>query len=136
MATPTPVEPMSAGPACALCGEPAVVQWRRRLTDEEFAQVLEAEQERRDEATLLADPAQPPVFGPMPQPSDYTTAVYACADHGIGIDLAALVHRKTCTAPQTADLPECDCTPEPPPPPDEELIRTAAPRLPAGWHTA
>ncbi|WP_329330739.1 hypothetical protein OIU81_02865 [Streptomyces sp. NBC_01454] len=135
MATPTPVEPMSAGPACALCGEPAVVQWRRRLTDAEFQQVLDAEQARRDEATLLADPEQPPVFGPMPQPSDYTTAVYACASHGITLDLAALIHRKTCTAPQTADLPECDCTPESPPPPDEELVRAAAPRLPDGWHT-
>ncbi|MGW2920410.1 hypothetical protein ACWDBF_21465 [Streptomyces angustmyceticus] len=134
MATPTPAEPMAMGPACALCGEPAVVQWRRRLTDDEFTQILKAEQDRRDEAILLADPANPPVFGPMPQPGDYTTAVYACASHGITLDLAALVHSKTCTAPQVADLPECDCTPEPPPPPDEEFARPA-PRLPEGWHT-
>lgn len=134
MATPTPVESMTIGLVCALCGEPAVVQWRRRLTDAEFEPITAAEQERRDEATLLADPQQPPpVFGPMPVPSDYIAAVYACADHGITLDLAALVHQRTCNAPNTADLPGCNCTPEAPPPGDEEVVRTATRALPAGW---
>jgi hypothetical protein len=58
-------------------------------------------------------------------------AVYGCAAHGIALELAPFVHQSTCTAPNVANLPSCDCTPEPltqtPP------VQPDAPALPAGW---
>ncbi|MEU1800893.1 hypothetical protein [Streptomyces sp. NPDC019937] len=143
MGTPTAPDPMPAPPEaltlqCTLGDAPAAVQWQRRLTDAEFQPILDAEQARRDEILLLADPTQPPpVFGPMPDPSDYTIAVYACAAHGISLDLAARIHQATCTAPAVADLPGCNCSPEPTPEPTPEADRafSAARPLPDHWVT-
>lgn len=127
---PEPV-PAPAALGCGLCGGPAVVHWQRRLTDAEFADYLHAEQTRRDTATLLADPQQPPpAFGPMPLPDDCTRPVFACIHHAIGQDAAARIHTKACTAPNAQDLPACDCTPEPLPTPEPE---PAPQQLPAGW---
>jgi hypothetical protein len=114
------------GPACAACGAPAVVHWQRRLNDDEIVTQQAIEQERRNDAALLADPDQPsPLVPPMPDFLDDTTIVHACADHSITIDQAALVHAKDCTAP-----PACTCTPEPPPKPDPDR---APVELPPGW---
>ncbi|MFD9632841.1 hypothetical protein [Streptomyces violascens] len=116
---------------CRACDATPLVHWRRRLTDEEFAAYVAVEQARRDLETLLADPQKPaPVFGPLPTADDTTRVVHACGQHAIGIDAAALIHAKTCTAPNPATLPGCDCTPEPPLPP--EPAPTASP-LPASW---
>jgi hypothetical protein len=107
---PAPTPP---GPTCAACGGRALVNWQRRLTDTELAAHQAAEQERRDQLVQLADPQQPaPVFGPLPQAEDCTRIVHACGPHAITRDAAALVHQKTCTAPNPEHLPECDCTPE------------------------
>ncbi|WP_439947176.1 hypothetical protein [Streptomyces sp. BBFR109] len=105
---------MTAGPVCAFCGEGAVVQWRRRPTDDEVAEVVAVEQERRKELLRLADPQLPaPSFGPLPTAGDMTRTVYACAGHAISLEAAARIHASACTAPNDADLPGCDCTPEP-----------------------
>lgn len=130
MTTPTP----TPGPLCAACGAPAIAQWQRRLTDTEFAAYVALEQERRDDRLLLADPQQPaPDFGPLPQPGDCTTPVFACGLHAITIDAAALIHAKTCTAPNGATLPGCNCTPEPAP---QTEPAEQPPNLPANWATA
>ncbi|MEU5426843.1 hypothetical protein AB0H73_14735 [Streptomyces olivoreticuli] len=133
---PEPVlVPPVTGPSCRLCGVRAAVHWQRRLTDGEFAAHLEFEQQRRDRITLLADPdGSAPVFGPMPAPGDCTTPVFACASHAITLDAAALIHAKSCTAPDAGDLPGCDCTPEPAPEPDSDPHLTDLPDvLPPGW---
>ncbi|GAA3267777.1 hypothetical protein [Streptomyces lavendulae] len=128
----TPDSPM-LGPRCGLCGGPAVVQWQRRLTETEFADYLSLIQDRRDNQLLLADPDQPPPdLGPLPDPSDCTRSVYACAQHAITLDAAARVHTQTCTAPAESDLPGCNCAPEPVAVPDPEPER---PQLPASWIT-
>lgn len=46
-------------------------------------------------------------------PADETSTVpvYACASHEISMDLAALRHQAVCSAPNVAQLPQCDCTP-------------------------
>lgn len=130
---PEPTTPaLSAGPVCAACSNDAVVHWRRRLTADELAAHIAAEQARRQERILLADPQQPaPVFPPLPDGSDDTRTVYACGPHAIHMDDAALIHASSCTAPNETDLPGCDCTPEPlpgdaPEPPS---------RLPDHWQT-
>lgn len=129
---PSAPTPLPTGPTCAACGDAAVVNWRRRLTDDELAAHIAAEQERRDQALLLADPQQPPpVFPPLPDGSDDTRTVYACGPHAIHMDAAALIHQGSCTAPNPDHLPGCDCTPEAlPEPADEEPSR-----LPAHWQT-
>jgi len=109
MATPTP---SPAGPVCPVCGDPAVVNWARRLTDDEMASLLALEQQLRDQILATAPPEQPPVFGPLPTQADSTQIVFACAVHAIDMDRAALVHQSTCTAPNPAYLSSCDCTPE------------------------
>jgi hypothetical protein len=110
------------------------VNWLRRPTDDELAEVVKAEQDRRDQIRLLADPQLPePEFGPLPTADGMTRAVYACGPHAIAMDAAALIHASSCTAPNEADLPGCDCTPEPPPvAPTEE---TPGPVLPDHWVT-
>jgi hypothetical protein len=132
--TPAPT-PAPTGPACTLCGAPAVVNWRRRLTDDELDAHVALEQEKRDQRLLLADPQQPaPDYGPLPTAADCTAPVYACGPHAIAMDAAALVHAKGCTAPAKADLPGCDCTPEALP----ASVMAAAPmasRLPEHWTT-
>jgi hypothetical protein len=37
--------------------------------------------------------------------------VFACANHQISTDIACLTHQHTCTAPNAANLPGCDCNP-------------------------
>lgn len=118
------------GPACTLCGAPAVVHWQRRLTPDEVAAEQAIEQGRRDEADLLADPQKPlPPWPALPHCADWTRIVHGCKDHAISRDAAALVHQATCAAPG-ADLPGCDCEPE--------VVAEAQPEpvaaeLPAGW---
>lgn len=125
----TPTAPAING--CTLCGEPARVHWLRRLTPTEISVEQAIEQGRRDAALLLADPQLPaPDFGPLPTCEDYTHTVYGCVHHAIAQDAAALVHLATCTAPDAAHLPGCNCTPEnaPEPPP-----AVPTPPLPPGW---
>lgn len=132
-APPVPAAPaLPAGPLCAACGGDAVVHWLRRPTGTELADVIAIEQARREQVLLLADPQLPaPELGPLPTVDGMTRTVYACATHAISLDAAARIHASTCTAPNDADLPGCDCTPEPwPEPPAEE---PAAQPLPAHW---
>lgn len=132
---PVPPTPPPSGPICALCGERAVVVWQRRLTDTEFAAYSTLEQEKRDGWLALADPQKPPPdYGPLPQPSDCTAPVYGCTAHAITMDAAALIHAKTCTAPNAANLPGCNCTPEPLPPPSPAAAPALSP-LPDHWTT-
>ncbi|MBX7464956.1 hypothetical protein K1Y80_02520 [Streptomyces sp. MAG02] len=119
------------GLSCRVCDDTPVVHWRRRLTDDEFDAFVAVEQARRDLETILADPQKPaPSYGPLPTEDDNTRVVHACGQHAIGIEAAALVHAKTCTAPNPAHLPGCDCTPEPAPAPEPV---PAALQLPASW---
>src|SRR5438067_720383 len=107
---------MPDGPACGACGGEAVVNWRRRPTDDELGEYVAAEQSRRDQALLLADPQLPaPAFPPLPTGDDMTRTLYACADHAIDMDAAARIHAGTCTAPNKAGINGCDCTHEPTP---------------------
>ncbi|MFK0182066.1 hypothetical protein ACIQVR_39650 [Streptomyces xanthochromogenes] len=120
---PAPDQP--AGPACTLCGAPACVHWQRRLTDAEFADYLALVQGRRDELTELADQQQPPPdFGPLPAQDEVTRTIFGCLDHAIGLDAAALIHAKGCTAPP------CNCTPEQAPRPEPEPNPQ---QMPPGW---
>jgi len=139
---PAPAAPalaMPSGPVCAACGDEAVVHWRRRPTDAELAELVAAEKSRRAEILQLADPQlPPPVFPPLPTADGMTRTVYACGPHAITRDAAALVHRSSCTAPNEAHLPGCDCTPEPHPqaaPARAEGQEPAPSRLPAHWQT-
>lgn len=126
--------PAPVGPACTLCAAPAVVHWLRRPTDTELDEVIAVEQGRRDSLLLLADPQQPvPEFPPLPTSENMTRTVYACAEHAITLDGAARIHDSTCTAPNEADLPGCDCTPEHPPQDPEPEPETS--RLPEHWTT-
>lgn len=125
-------ELLPAGPQCGACGDAALVNWRRRLTQDELAEHVAQEQSRRDHMLLLADPQNPPVFPPLPDGSDDTRTVYACGTHAIHMDAAGLIHQATCTAPNEAHLPGCDCTPEPLP---EDPPEAPATVLPAHWQT-
>jgi hypothetical protein len=130
--TPTPPSP---APTCHStgCTEKPLVQWRRRLTPDELAVELAIEQGKRDAAFLLRDTQKPPpVVAPMPTGADYVRAVYACGQHAIGIDAAALVHQATCAGPNSTILPSCGCTPEPTPEPEPVVEQP----LPAHWVTA
>jgi hypothetical protein len=135
---PAPAAPQSPGPVCAACGGEAVVHWQRRPTDDELAEVVAVEKDRRAEIRLLADRQMAaPEFGPLPTADGMTRTVYACGAHAIVLEAASRTHLSSCTAPNDADLPGCDCTPEPLPerplePDDEE---PAASRLPAHWVT-
>ncbi|MFE5868802.1 hypothetical protein ACFQ6V_09130 [Streptomyces roseifaciens] len=112
------------------------MNWQRRLTPVEFAAHLEWEQQRRERAAQLADPQQPPPdFGPLPQPEGCTTTVFACADHAVTLEVAALIHQGTCTAPSLDDLPGCNCAPEPAAPSTPEPGTAPADALPPGWST-
>ncbi|MEV7034624.1 hypothetical protein AB0N99_30885 [Streptomyces sp. NPDC093272] len=126
---PAPAEPPPSGPACGACGGTAVVNWRRRLTADELADHVAQEQARRDEALLLADPANPPAFPPLPDGSDDTRTVYSCGAHAIGMEAAGLIHQSACTAPNEKHLPDCNCTPEARPQGQPE----PAIELPAHW---
>lgn len=133
-----PPEPLAApaasGIPCAAsgCPDPIAVQWRRRLTDTEWQDVLAADQQRRDEILALADPAAgPPDLGPTPDRDCYTRTVYACGRHALHLDLAAHIHQCSCAAPDPAALPGCACTPEPLPAATDPGTPTIT--LPTGW---
>lgn len=114
------------------CTADVIVQWRRRLTDDEFGALLSAEQGRREMTRLLADPQMPaPVFGPLPTADDTVTAVFACASHAIHIDEAARIHAAACQTPDPAALSACGCPPEPDP--ASAPAGPAAVTLPTGW---
>jgi hypothetical protein len=83
-----------------------VVHWSRRLTGAEVAAFPEP---------LRTD--------------DMRALVYACADHAIGIEEAALIHAADCSAPNAEHLPGCDCAPVPEPQPPAQVTQT----LPTGW---
>lgn len=127
-----PDTPLAVGPACNICGnQERLFQWQRRLTDTEFVNHLALEKARRDERLRLADPEQPePDFGPMPTPADCVTPVFGCVNHAISGDAASLIHQGTCTAPDPAHLPGCNCTPEPAPKPEPDPVPAL---LPPGW---
>jgi hypothetical protein len=136
--TPVPEIPaIPAGPVCGACGTRAVVNWRRRPTDDELVHVVHAEQSRRDELLLLADPQQPaPEFGPLPTVEDTVRAVYACAEHAIDGEAAAFIHQGACTAPNETGRWGCDCIPEPLPEPEPDpAADPAVAALPAHWLT-
>jgi len=96
-----------------VCGATGVVHWQRRLTSSELGALVTVEEERRRQVLALADPEQPRLsFPPLPTAQDCTRAVYACPAHAINLELASHVHQSTCTAPNAAQLPACDCTPE------------------------
>ena len=129
---PAPVEPPQSGPTCGACGGAAVVNWRRRLTDDELAEHVRLELERRDEALLLSDKQLPaPVFPPLPDGSDDTRTLYACGEHAITMDAAGLIHASSCTAPNEVGVHGCNCTPEPAPEPVAEPEPVSS--LPAHW---
>lgn len=138
MGTPSPSpavpEPaLPSGPVCGACGTRAVVNWRRRPTDDELAHHVHAEQGRRNELLLLADPQQPaPQFGPLPTAADTARTVYACADHAIDGEAAGFIHQGTCTAPNETGRWGCDCAPEPHPEP-EPAPEPDNSHLPAHW---
>lgn len=118
------------------CSAAPVAQWRRRPTAAELAAIVQAEQARRDQIRLLADPAKPaPSFGPLPSAADTVVAVFGCADHSIALTQAALVHAAGCTAPDAAHLPGCGCTPEPAPS-TPVPVQVPTTTLPTGWIVA
>lgn len=130
--TPTDAPQPRSGPACTLCGAPPpLVSWQRRLTDQELADHHALLDAQHAERLLLADPQLPaPAQPELPPADDCTRIVYACYNHVITEAAAARTHQATCTAPDEADLPGCNCTPEPPPEPDP---LPEAPVLPPGW---
>lgn len=130
-----PAAPGRPGPTChaADCTEPPLVQWQRRLTDHELAVEHAIIRGRQNAAYLMRDTQLPdPVFPPLPGPEDFTTAVYACGEHAIGIDAAARIHQAHCAGPDGDQLPECGCEPEALPGPDPVVEQ----QLPAHWGTA
>ena len=66
------------------------------------------------------------------QTNDMRVLVYACGTHAITLDLAAHIHQSTCSGPNAAALPACDCTPEPLPVPPVLDTTTLA----SGWQIA
>jgi hypothetical protein len=111
------------------------VNWQRRPTADEVAGVVAVEQERRAVLRLMADPQlAPPEFGPLPTADGMTRTVYGCVAHAISLDGAAVIHESTCTAPDPANLPGCNCTPEAPEPAPLEDPASAV-QLPAHWIT-
>jgi hypothetical protein len=102
--------PLAKGPE-SVCGHEGcaavpVVHWSRRLSEAEVA-----------------------AYPPEQRTDDMRALVYACADHAIGIDEAALIHAADCTAPRAEHLPGCDCAPVPEPQPAARPTAT----LPTGW---
>lgn len=103
----TPAPPVPPPPPCGHsgCALPAAVHWTRRLTASELAEIP-AEQQNPDMQLM----------------------VYACGPHAINLDLAAHIHQSSCSGPNAAALPTCDCVPEPLPT-DGSGTKT----LPTGW---
>lgn len=84
----------------------SLVHWSRRHTAAELAAI---------DPSLYTD--------------DMRQLVYACGPHAISLDLAAHIHAAACSGPNAANLPGCDCTPEPIPVSDTPPTTT----LPTGW---
>lgn len=117
-------------PPCYNCGEPAVVHWLRRPTEDEVAVQVAIEEQRRAEVDAatgmpLSD------YPPLPTAADMVIAVYACAEHPIHLDLAARVHASDC-APEPHHLPDCNCSPESAPEP-QRMAKRETVTLPTGW---
>ena len=121
------------GPICGACNGPALAQWQRRLTPDEYTAETAILQDRWDKAFELRDQSKPdPIQPPMPDAGTYTRAVYACGSHAIAMAGAARIHQNTCSGPNSPALPRCDCTPEPLP---AQTQHTAA-AVPEHWATA
>lgn len=110
------------------CTNSAVVQWQRRPTDAELAQIVALAQAQQDLILASADPANPPSLPPLPDGTNTVVAVYACGTHAISADLAADIHQSACTAP-----PTCNCTPEAPTFVAPSVVKQDSPAMPAGW---
>lgn len=82
------------------CGLPAVVQWKRRPLPDESAD------------------------------ADSFIAVYACADHALSPEAAALMHEAGCSGPVKGGA--CDCTPTQDGDPFTDSPAPERP-LPPGW---
>jgi hypothetical protein len=117
--------------AASACPDTAVVQWLRRPTPDELAQLVAAETDRRERWTADADPAALPQFGPLPAVDNTVQAVYACPAHAIPMEAAARVHDAHCPASYPAGGTYCPCEPppaaEPEPPAPEPTV------LDSGW---
>jgi hypothetical protein len=123
-----------ASTVCVRCGADAVVHWQRHPTPVELAAIIGLENERRARAEQLADPQAPlPVWPALPTAEDTLVAVYACAEHSLTLDEAALIHTAQCTAPNPDDLPGCDCTPKALPT-EPETPASPPVGLPPGWY--
>lgn len=96
--------------ACGACGGTALVVWQRRAKPEELAAIPRAHGGPNQEAV---------------------SAVYACGSHAISAELGSLIHQPTCSGPSSAQLPACDCTPEPLPVPT--VPEPVPPAMPDGW---
>ena len=115
--------------SCRLCGASALANWTRRPTAAELAATVALVQQQQSAMLALADPTlPPPVFPALPTATNTTTTVFACAAHAVSLALASQVHQSTCTAPNAATLPGCDCTPE-------AIVTTldVVPVVPDGW---
>lgn len=113
---PTIPEPSPPVPAVAHacghsgCAADVVVQWSRRPTAQEIADLPPDQQATAATTT--------------------TVQVFACAAHAITPALAGRVHAAACAGPNASALPSCGCTPEAlptDPPPDPDTV------LPPGW---
>lgn len=109
------------------CGLPAVVQWQRRPTAAETAAIQAAAEARLAAAVAAGLPAPKES---LPTAAESVVAVYACADHSLSPDDAALIHQSTCTGPGRDG--RCNCVPEAPVP-DSPTPDEPGPRLPPGW---
>ncbi|WP_055590129.1 hypothetical protein [Peterkaempfera griseoplana] len=106
------------------------MQWSRRPTQEELDRLVALEEDQRAAFVAAIGPARAQALPPAPNGSDTTVPVYACVQHAITRDLAALIHQATC-APDPQTLPACTCVPEPGPAP-EPLHEEPLP-LPDHW---
>jgi hypothetical protein len=61
----------------------------------------------------------------------HTDAVYACGPHAITMAAAANVHQASCTAPDPATVPACNCVPIVQPQDPDPTGPTTT--LPTGW---
>jgi len=76
------------------CTNTAVLVWKRRMTADELA----AAQAQQPDSSVTEANSYTPLYG--------------CSEHLLTADLAAQMHASTCTSPNLANLPSCDCRPE------------------------
>lgn len=62
---------------------------------------------------------------------EHTEVVHACPNHTITLALGSRIHAAQCSAPNPADLPGCDCSPEEQPTPEPNQPDTVT--LATGW---